>query len=80
MEARTKLPIAPYAGAAYGTYEEKLRPIGGINIRFPLNFSSLIIYDGVKLHPTGSWAYNRFVFTFILARAQDPGGSVSVAF
>jgi len=80
LKRLTQLPIAPYVGAAYGTYEEKLRAIGGVNLRFPLNFSSLIIYDGVKVHPTASWAYSRFVFTFILARAQDPGGSVSVAF
>jgi hypothetical protein len=29
------LPVAPYAGIAFGTYEDQWCPIGGVNIRFP---------------------------------------------
>ncbi len=80
LENQTSLPLAPYVGLAYGTYEEKLRPIGGVNLRFPLNLSALIIFDGVKLHPTASWAYRSFVFSFLLAQGKNPGASASVAF
>lgn len=80
LQAQTNLPLAPYVGLAYGTYEERLRAIGGVNIRFPLNFSALIIYDGVKVHPTASWAYRNFVFSFLLAQGKNPGASASVAF
>ncbi|MCI0330818.1 MAG: hypothetical protein L0196_07690 [candidate division Zixibacteria bacterium] len=80
LKSHTGIPIAPYAGVTYGTYEDKWRPIGGVNIRFPHNFSSLIIFDGVKLHPTAGWSYRNFTFTFLLAAGQDPGLAASVAF
>ncbi len=80
LKPHTGLPVAPYAGIAFGTHEDKWRVIGGLNIRFPLNFSSLIIYDGVKVHPTASWAYQNFVFTFLLAAGKDPGLGISAAF
>ena len=80
LKPHTQIPIAPYVGVAFGTYEDKWRPIGGVNIRFPKNFSSLIIYDGVKLHPTASWSYRRFTFMFLLAFAKNPGAGVSAAF
>lgn len=80
LKPHLRLPMAPYAGAAFGTYEHKLRPIGGVNVRFPLNLSSLIIYDGVKVHPTASWAFRNFVFTFLLAAGKDPGVGLSAAF
>src|SRR5262245_63781735 len=80
LKLHTGIPIAPYAGAAFGTYEHKFRPIGGVNIRFPLNFSSLIIYDGVKVHPTASWFYRNFSVMFLLAFAKTPGFGISAAF
>ena len=80
LKPHTGLPVAPYAGIAFGTYEDKWRPIGGVNVRFPQNFSSLIIYDGVKVHPTASWAWRNFVFTFLLAAGKDPGVGVSASF
>ena len=80
LKPQTGIPIAPYAGVAFGTYEHKWRAIGGANIRFLQNFSSLIIYDGVKVHPTASWAYRNFVSTFLLAASKNPGIGVSAAF
>ena len=80
LKPHTGIPIAPYAGVAFGTYEDKWRAISGVNIRFPLNFSSLIIYDGVKVHPTASWSYQNFTFTFLLAAGKDPGLGLSAAF
>ena len=79
LKPHTQIPIAPYVGVAFGTYEDKFRPIGGVNIRFPKNFSSLIIYDGVKVHPTASWSWRNLVFTFLLTAGKDPGMGVSVA-
>jgi hypothetical protein len=42
--------IAPYVGAAHGTYEDKTRAIGGVNLRFSKSLSALAIFDGVRLH------------------------------
>ena len=46
---KTKLPIAPYAGVSYGGFDHRLRPIGGLNINFGNDLSSLVIFDGVKV-------------------------------
>ncbi len=32
LQHETGLPIAPYVGAAFGTFDDRLRPIGGVNI------------------------------------------------
>jgi hypothetical protein len=42
--------------------------------------SSLVIYDGVKVHPTLSWSRDRHTISFVLANAEDPGVSYSVVF
>jgi hypothetical protein len=75
-----KAPLAPYVGVAYGTYDDETRVIGGLNIYFPANVSSLVIYDGVKVHPTLSWSHDRHTVSFLLANGEDPGVSYSVVF
>ena len=39
LKQSTGLPIAPYAGAAFGTYEHRLRPIAGLTIFLGKGFS-----------------------------------------
>ena len=77
----TGLPIAPYAGVVYGTYEGKLRPIGGLNIRLPKRFTSLIQFDGVKLHPSLTHSFNdTHSLTFLLIRNKQPGVTYTFSF
>jgi hypothetical protein len=80
LEPWIKLPIAPYVGAAYGTYKDELRPIAGANITFSEHVSSLVIYDGERVHPTLSWTQGRHVFTFLLVEGTDPGVAYSISF
>jgi len=80
LKRQTGLPIAPYAGAAYGTYEKRLRPVGGININFNESFSALITYNGVHVHPIFNYSHKRHVFSLIMVRGRDPGMSYSVSF
>jgi hypothetical protein len=80
LRRETRLPIAPYAGLAYGTYEDRLRPIGGINIGFTEEFTSLVIFDGVHLHPLLNYSYKQHAFSFLLVRSRHPGISYSVSF
>ena len=75
-----RLPVAPYAGVAYGTFGHKARPIGGISVRFPAGFSSLVIFDGVKVHPTLTYSKASSAFSLILAHGKDPGLSYSISF
>jgi hypothetical protein len=80
LERETGLPIAPYIGVAYGTYENKARVIGGLNIYFPKNFSSTILYDGVNVHPLLNYTYRRHQFAFVLVQGKKAGFSYSVSF
>ena len=80
LSRELRLPVAPYAGVAYSTYEDRFLPIGGLNINFGENFSSQIIFDGVKVHPTLNYATGRHVFTFLLAQGKNPGVSYSISF
>jgi hypothetical protein len=75
------LPIAPYGGVAYSSYEDRFLAIGGMNINWRQNLSSVVIFDGVKVHPTLTYRLGRrHVFTFLLAQGKNPGGSYSISF
>lgn len=80
LKRETGLPIAPYVGVAYGTFEKKMRPIGGLNIYFPKGFSSTILFDGVKVHPLVNYSRDRHQFGLMLAQGKKIGFSYSVSF
>ncbi|MEW6732954.1 MAG: hypothetical protein AB1489_16630 [Acidobacteriota bacterium] len=76
-----KMPIAPYIGVAYSSFEHRFLAIGGMNITWRDNLSSLVIFDGVKVHPTLSWTVaKRHVLTFLMAQSRNPGFSYSISF
>ena len=74
------LPVAPYAGVAYSTYEDRFLPIGGLNVNFRDDLSAQISFDGVKVHPALNYIRGRHVFTFLLAQGKNPGVSYSISF
>jgi hypothetical protein len=80
LKRATGLPVAPYAGLAYGTFEDRLRPIGGLNVFLSERWSSTIIFDGVRVHPLVNFTRGRHAFSLILERGRNPGASYSVSF
>lgn len=80
LRRETGLPIAPYAGAAYGTYQHRWRPIGGLNIGFFEQLSALVIFDGVHVHPLLNFSHQRHVVSFLMIRGRHPGVSYSISF
>ena len=80
LKRETDLPIAPYIGIAYGTFENRARVIGGLNIFFTERLSSTILFDGVKAHPLLNYTRGRHQFGFVLAQGKKPGLSYSVSF
>jgi hypothetical protein len=80
LRHQTGLPIAPYVGAAYGTHEDRLRLIGGLNINLNEHWSSTILFDGVRVQPLINYTYGRHVFSFIMERGRNPGASYSISF
>jgi hypothetical protein len=80
LKREAGLPIAPYVGVAYGTYEDRFLPLAGLNVSFTRNFSGLVIFDGVRVHPVLNYARGRHAFSFVLAFANKPGLSYSISF
>ena len=80
LKHHTGLPVAPYIGIAYGTFDDRTRAIGGLNINFSERWSSTILFDGVRVHPLLNYTYKRHQFGFILERGRNPGGSYSISF
>ena len=50
LEAWSGLPIAPYAGVSFGTFDEELVGIGGLVIHWSDLISSTHLWDGHNLH------------------------------
>ncbi len=80
LKRETKLPIAPYFGLVYGTYEDRFRPIGGLNVGFTENLTALVIFDGVHVHPLLNFSWRRHAVSFLLVRGRQPGVSYSISF
>jgi len=81
LEYWTGLPIAPYFGVVYGTYEDRFRAIGGLSMRLPKRFTSLIQFDGVKVHPTLTYSFNdTHSLTFLMIRGKKPGMTYTFSF
>ena len=77
----TGLPIAPYGGIVYSSYDHKFRALGGLNIRFHPKVTSLIQFDGVKVHPSITYSLNdTHALTFLMIRGKDPGMTYTFSF
>jgi hypothetical protein len=80
LERETGLPLAPYVGVAYGTHEDEARVIAGASVRLARGLSSLVIFDGVHVHPTFGYASARYGVSLLLVRGRHPGLSVNLRF
>jgi hypothetical protein len=80
LRHQTGLPFAPYVGVAYGTFEDRARLIGGLNISFTERWSSTILFDGVRVHPLMNYTWGRHQVGMIFERGRNPGVSYSISF
>jgi hypothetical protein len=80
LRHETGLPVAPYVGVAYGTFEDRARVIGGLYINFSERWSSTILFDGVRAHPLLNYTRGRHQFGVIFERGRHPGASYSISF
>lgn len=77
----TGLPIAPYGGVVWSSYEKKLRAIGGLNVRFRRDLTGLVQFDGVKVHPSVTYSVNNtHAVTFLMIRGKLPGITYTFSF
>jgi hypothetical protein len=80
LKHSTGLPIAPYVGVAYGTFDDRTRVIGGLNINFNDKWSSTILFDGVRVHPLLNYTHGRHQFGLVMERGRHPGIAYSISF
>ena len=80
LKDRTGLPLAPYVGVAYGTFENRARIIGGLNLSVNDHWSSTILFDGVRVHPLINYTKGRHQFGVMFERGRNPGASYSISF
>lgn len=80
LRPETGLPIAPYIGVVYGTFEDRFRAIGGLNINVGEHWSSTILFDGVRVHPLVNYTRGRHQLGVIFERGRNPGASYSISF
>ena len=80
IERESGLPLAPYLGLAYSTFERRWLPLAGLNVRLSTSVSATVSFDGVRVHPLLNYRRGRHVFSFILAFANTPGASYSITF
>ena len=71
LEAWTGLPLAPYAGAAFGTFDDEFVPIGGLLIRWLDRLSTTSLYDGDNFHHMATWAFDGGFSASAMAVDQD---------
>lgn len=84
LEAISGLPIAPYAGVSYGTFDEELVGIGGLRVRWTESFSTTSMWDGHELHHVlEQYVGERHALGLVLAHVEgeyDIGFTYSVSF
>jgi len=80
LQRETGLPVAPYVGVVYGTFQDRFLPVGGVNIRLGKNLSALVTHNGINLHPLLNYTYNRHAFSLVMVKSKYPGVSYSIAF
>ncbi len=81
LEYWTGLPIAPYVGVVYGSFERRFRAIGGLSLRLHPQVSSFIQFDGVKVHPSLTYSFNdTHALSFLLIQGKNPGFTYTFSF
>ena len=71
-------PIAPYVGAAYGTYDSRLRPIGGLNFLVTETIAALVTYNGEHYNSIISLSHGRYTTSLLYVSGGDLGAAWNV--
>jgi hypothetical protein len=80
VEQWVRLPLSPYAGVAFGTYDDEWVPIAGGELRLPKGFSLNGIFDGHHGHGLLNYSRGRHVISLVMVRWKHPGLSYSISF
>jgi hypothetical protein len=71
LQGATGLPIAPYAGVSFGTFDDELVPIGGLVVHWADRLSTTHLYDGENVHHLATWSLEPGRSLGVVAAEQD---------
>lgn len=80
LHEQTRLPIAPYAGASYGTFEDRWIFPFGVNVAIGTQWSAMLLNDGVHTHLSATYAWDRFALTLLAVERKDLGFTIGARF
>lgn len=80
LHEETRLPVAPYIGASYSTYENRMLVPFGVNVALGPRWSAMLINDGVHTHLSTTYAWSRFALTALAVERKDLGISIGARF
>jgi hypothetical protein len=73
-----RVPVSAYVGTAFGTYENRLRAIGGINVPLTEHLSALVTYNGAHTHSIISLTHGPQTYSFLYLSGGDLGAAWNV--
>jgi hypothetical protein len=71
LEAWTGLPLAPYAGVAWGSFDDRWREVLGLRVRYGQRWSSTHLWDGFNLHHLLDYAFDSGASLGLVVAEQD---------
>ena len=71
LKRETGLPIAPYVGINYSSYDDRFSFIGGGNIQLTDKLGLMAIYDGMAVHGALSYTTGRHTFSLLAVDLDD---------
>ena len=80
LHERTGLPVAPYIGASYSTFENRVLVPFGVNVAIGSQWSTMLLNDGVHTHVSATYAWNRFAVTLLAVERKDLGVTIGTRF
>ncbi len=76
----TGMPIAPYAGISYSTFENRVLYPAGVNVAIGARWSAMLLNDGVHTHVSATYAWDRFAVTLLAVERKDLGLTIGARF
>ena len=80
LHEATGLPIAPYVGASYSSFEDRMRFPFGVNVALGPRWSVMLLNDGVHTHLSATHAWDRFALTVLAVEFEDIGFTIGTRF
>lgn len=80
LEPFVKLPVAPYFGVLYGSFDDEVVFPFGAAIRLGKHWTLTPQFDGHAVHGLLGYTWDRYSVTGVLVRGREPGVAFNVAF